>query len=41
MLLANPGTGLVAIAWIVAIEALAMGGILVALGFRLRRLNRG
>jgi uncharacterized membrane protein HdeD (DUF308 family) len=41
VLLANPGTGLVAIAWIVAIEALAMGVILVALGFRLRRLNRG
>lgn len=41
VLLAHPGTGLVAIAWIVAIEALAMGAILVALGFRLRRLRQG
>lgn len=39
MLLTRPGAGLVAIAWIIAIEALVMGGILIALGFRLKRLN--
>ncbi len=40
VLLAHPGAGLLAIAWIIAIEAMVMGAILLALGFRLRRLNR-
>lgn len=40
MLLAYPGSGLIAIAWIVALEAAVMGIILLVLGFRLRRLNR-
>lgn len=39
VLLTRPGTGLLAIAWIVALEALVMGAILIALGFRLKRLN--
>lgn len=41
VLLARPGTGLIALVWIVAVEALVMGAILVALGFRLKRLNQG
>lgn len=40
MLLARPGPGLVALVWIVALEAAVMGVILVALGLRLRRLNQ-
>lgn len=40
MLLTHPDAGLVAIAWIVALEAIAMGVILVMLGLRLRRLNQ-
>jgi len=39
VLLARPGAGLLAIAWIMALEALVMGAILIALGFRLKRLN--
>lgn len=39
LLLARPGPGLVALVWIVALEAIVMGAILVALGLRLRRLN--
>ncbi len=39
-LLARPGPGLVALVWLVALEAVLMGGILVALGLRLKRLNQ-
>lgn len=39
ILLARPGPGLIALVWIVAIEALVMGVILVALGIRLKRLD--
>ena len=39
MLLARPDAGLLAIAWLIALEALVMGGILIVLGFRLKRLN--
>lgn len=39
MLLAQPGPGLIAIAWIIALEAIVMGAVLLALGFRLRRLR--
>ncbi|MBR0679949.1 hypothetical protein GXW74_05580 [Roseomonas eburnea] len=38
-LLARPGPGLIALVWLVALEAVAMGVILVALGFRLKRLS--
>ena len=41
VLLTRPGQGLLALVWIVAIEALVMGAILVALGFRLKRLAPG
>jgi len=41
VLLTRPGQGLLALVWIVAIEALVMGAILVALGFRLKRLVPG
>jgi uncharacterized membrane protein HdeD (DUF308 family) len=34
----QPGAGLLAIIWIVAFEALLMGGMLLAFGFRLRRI---
>jgi uncharacterized membrane protein HdeD (DUF308 family) len=39
LLLARPGPGLVAVVWIVALEAIAMGVLLVALGVRLKRLS--
>jgi len=39
LLLARPGPGLLALVWVVALEAIAMGVILVALGFRLKRLS--
>jgi len=39
MLLAQPGPGLIALAWIIALEAIVMGVVLLLLGFRLRRLN--
>lgn len=39
LLLARPGPGLVALVWVVALEAIAMGVILVALGLRLKRLS--
>lgn len=38
-LLMRPGPGLLALVWLIAIEAIAMGAILVALGIRLKRLN--
>lgn len=38
-LLARPGPGLLALVWLVALEAVLMGGLLVALGFRLKRLS--
>lgn len=40
ILLSRPGEGLIAIAWIIALEAIVMGIVLVALGFRLKRLNQ-
>ncbi len=40
ILLTRPGAGLIAIAWIIALEAIVMGVVLVALGFRLKRLNQ-
>jgi uncharacterized membrane protein HdeD (DUF308 family) len=40
ILVARPGEGLIAIAWIIALEAILMGVVLVALALRLRRLNQ-
>jgi len=39
MLLAQPGAGLIALAWIIALEAILMGVLMLAFGLRLRRLN--
>lgn len=40
ILLTQPGAGLIAIAWIIALEAIVMGVVLLALAFRLKRLNQ-
>ncbi len=40
ILLTQPGAGLLAIAWIIALEAVVMGVVLLALSFRLKRLNQ-
>ena len=37
-LLLNPGPGLVALIWIVGIEAMVAGGLMIGLGWRLRRV---
>lgn len=37
-LLANPGPGLVALIWIVGIEAMVAGALMIGLGWRLRRV---
>jgi uncharacterized membrane protein HdeD (DUF308 family) len=38
MLMIAPGPGLLAVIWIVAIEAIAMGALFIGLGWRLRRV---
>jgi uncharacterized membrane protein HdeD (DUF308 family) len=37
-LLLNPGPGLVALIWVVGIEAMVAGGLMISLGWRLRRV---
>ncbi|MBY0329650.1 MAG: DUF308 domain-containing protein [Acetobacteraceae bacterium] len=38
-LIARPGPGLLAVIWLIALEAIAMGVIMIGLGWRLRRIH--
>lgn len=39
-LMAAPGPGLLALVWVVALQALVTGGLFIAIGWRLRRIAR-
>jgi uncharacterized membrane protein HdeD (DUF308 family) len=38
-MLLRPGPGLLAVIWMVGLEAIAMGVIMIGLGWRLRRIH--
>jgi uncharacterized membrane protein HdeD (DUF308 family) len=38
-MLLSPGPGLLAVIWMVALEALVIGAIMIGLGWRLRRIH--
>ncbi|MBX9698524.1 MAG: HdeD family acid-resistance protein [Acetobacteraceae bacterium] len=38
-LIARPGPGLLAVIWLIALEAIVMGALMIGLGFRLRRIH--